>query len=201
MSTVDKPERQRRRGGRVLLITSLAVNLFLVGLMAGGWASGFRFRGPIASNFMRQAVMPDMHVRQLARQLPDGARMKLREAMTDTRAVNRTIIHDIRLSRRAIFQSLRADPFDLARFEEALQSARQAELARRKLSHQVLLKFLDSLDDQEKEFVLKMVSNAFERPQESFRPERLQNRDNMRQPGMRLDFVPKNKSPELDDVE
>ena len=163
MSNSEKPDKKWRRGGRVLLIISLAANLFLVGLMAGGWASGFRFRGPIASNFMRHNMAPDLRIRQLARQLPDATRLKLHEAMTGTRENNPSVMRHMRQSRIEVFQALQAEPFDVARFEDALKRSRQAELARRELSHQVLLTFLDSLDEQERVFVVRMVGATFER--------------------------------------
>ncbi len=201
MSTVEKPEKQRRSGGRVILIISLAANLFLVGLLAGGWASGFRVRGPIASNFMMQSLAPDLHIRQLAHQLPDATRMKLRETMASTRAHNRTIIHDVRQSRHAIFQALRAEPFDATRLDGAFKASRQADLARRELSHQVLLNFLTSLDEQEKAFVVRMVGTTLERAQEFGRPGRPQSREGLRRLDMRSDELPGQQESDAPDEE
>jgi|GEM_PF-1806422 len=187
MSVAEKPEKKRGSAGRILLIISLAANLFLLGLLAGGWASGFRIRGPMAANFMQPNLTANLPIRQLARQLPDATRLKLHDALVSKRKQNRTITHDLRQSRRAVFQALEAEPFDVGRLGQAFTAYRQADLEHRELSHQVLLDFLDSLDEQERAFVIRMVLTTFERGPANFRPNRQFDRKKPRREDTRTD--------------
>ena len=198
MSAEEIQAKKRGNAGRILLIVSLAANLFLVGLLLGGWATGFRVSGPMAANFMRPNSASVLPVRQLARQLPDDTRQKLHDALIQKRAKNREITQNVRRSRRAVFNALRAEPFDITALDRAFADARRADLAQRELSHQVLLDFLARLDDQERAFVVRMVLNTFERGHENLRRERPRKPGFRRPADRRSDEDTEQKTPDTD---
>ncbi len=185
--SATEPEEKRRRGRGLVLMGSLVANVFLVGLIAGGWLSGdFRPQTPApAVRMMVAEGIAEQQIRRLARQLPDATRVKLRQAMKDShdrfRANRRKVIQ----ARRNVFRILRAEPFDAERLSMAYADLRHFEMQRREMSQEVFVKFLSSLDEQERSFVLSMLATAMDHA--PAQRDRLPKDD---RPGKRLDDNP-----------
>jgi uncharacterized membrane protein len=130
------------RYGGIALIVSVALNLFLVGLLAGGWVlhdRGDRFgRFPGAGiRFARQDLAPDSRalVRKLWEERREAARpqwLKMREA------------------RRKVRELATADTVDPAALEAAFADLRQRSIALQAMTHELMVKIAESLPAAER---------------------------------------------------
>lgn len=118
------PPRPDRRGLRLALIASLAVNLLFIGLIAGGVVTGSqRPSGP--------SVGPDM--RALWRALPDEQRQALRAEFRDgngERQDRDTRRAELAAREAEMLAMLRAEDFDAAGFAALLAERREMTAAR-----------------------------------------------------------------------
>ncbi len=116
---------------RVLLIVSLALNLFLGGLFAGHWLEAWR-RGP--EPFQGRPPPLRLHMGRMLERLPAEAREQATRVMERRREAMRKTVRAMHQARREVRRSLHAEPFDPARVERALEalrtrsSAAQAEM-------------------------------------------------------------------------
>jgi len=158
----------KSRGGRVLLIASLALNLFLVGLIVGGIMSGvrtFRERGP---GFGLSA----MEMREVADMLADETRAKFRESMRDSFPELRQAFRDARQARDGVSEALAAEPFDIDALEDAFATARAADDKVWTLSTGAFTKFVGELDEAEREELVEAIKKRrdFRRSRRDDRP-------------------------------
>lgn len=134
--TLPPPKSPRRRGLKIALILSLAVNLLLIGLLAGGAMRTARLDEVAGGR-------PDL--RALWRALPDEARDHLRETARGSGSAGAYSRPD-REARRAraamlnaaLAEALRAEPFDLQGFASLLAGDRDEAARRIDAAHQVL---------------------------------------------------------------
>ena len=113
-----------RRSLLIVLFVSLAVNLFLVGALAGGLVIGQRLRGDRTPPMQRGMAQPLWRAgdalpperAQAYRQALSGAGPELRQAMRDARA-----------ERNEAWKSLGAEPFDAAGVKRRLAEVRGHE--------------------------------------------------------------------------
>ncbi len=190
MSSTVPEGKPRSRGGRVLLIGSLALNLFLVGLLVGGWAGGVRILGPV----MIQGRAPlfggaEMDLRQVASMLPEQSRTKLREIMRDAFPEMRPALREGRQARLEINRALQAKPFDVASLGAAFEQSRDADQRVRTLFHETFLEFVGTLDDQEREFLYQAIKNTRREPPGPALMLRRRGADDLARPGRRERFM------------
>lgn len=128
---------------RVLLFASLALNLLIVGAVAGALWRGGPARGPEAGA-SRDFAAP--YARALAPEDRRALRRDLRRAMLANRPERGALAEGYARASAA----LRADPFDPAALEAAL--AGQAERARRRqeVGREVMVAFLSALSAEER---------------------------------------------------
>jgi uncharacterized membrane protein len=130
------PKPPRRRGLKIALVLSLAVNLMLIGLLAGGAMRAARLDEVAGGR-------PDL--RALWRAMPDELRDQLRETARDSGLAGAHMRPD-REARRdraamlnaALASALRAEPFDTQGFASLLAGDRDAAARRIDAAHQVL---------------------------------------------------------------
>lgn len=142
------PNPPRRRGLKIALVLSLAVNLLLVGLLAGG--------------AMRVARLDDMaggrpDLRALWRAIPDETRDRLRETARESGLADahRRPDRDMRRARAAqmnaaLAAALRAEPFDAQAFASLLSGDRDEAARRVDAAHQVLAAQIQALTAAER---------------------------------------------------
>lgn len=128
---VTPPDAPRRSWGRIALIAALVLSLFLNAVALGAWA---RLR----------AVRTDLlGPEAAAARLPDDLRSDLREALrAESRSV-RPLLRDVVRARAAIVAAARAEPYDRAAAETAMEDFRVSVDA---LLAEVQRVFLDQLD-------------------------------------------------------
>ncbi len=168
MSSHDANGPQRSRSGRILLTGSLALNLFLVGLLVGGWVAGVRLMGPgVFGGQAELTGVADMDLREVALMLPEPSRAKLRRVMRQGFGELRPALRHARLARTDTDDALLAKPFDVDQLRVAFEQARNADSRVRALFHQTFLEFVVTLDDQEREFLYQAIKNMRRDPQPS----------------------------------
>lgn len=104
-----------RRWGRILLVASLALNLAVIGIVAGTVFTGGHKGGP--QRF-------DLTVGPLSRAMEPEQRDAVREALRDSGAFERGERSAIRIDTAAMIATLRADEFDETAFRNALARQR-----------------------------------------------------------------------------
>ena len=133
------PTRRRRGWIRFLLVASLALNLFLVGMLAGGRLAQWPFVG------FDPAAGPGF-VPHLVRSLPPAARTLAEDEFADRRTAIRRQVVELRREHRTIYRVLAAEHFDRAALENTLADMR-AKVSNLQLSiHQALIDVADQLD-------------------------------------------------------
>ncbi len=151
---------QRSSGGRILLFASLAINLFLLGLLVGGWTQGIRILRPdVVGPTIDVPMNPEFNVRRLAQSLPEDTRKKLQAVMRGAAPDFREARRDAVDARRGIYDALNAESFDQDQLEAAFAATRAADEKIRKISHNVFYEFTLQLDDQERALLVQSLEN------------------------------------------
>lgn len=142
----ERVEPRSPRWLKILLALSLALNLAVVGMVAGAFlrADGAADRGGNGMALRTLGLGPfalalSPQDREELGQRINGAGIEVRE---ERRAVGRAL--------RRIEQALRADPFDRAGAEAALQSSRELVIALQAAGHAALLDQIDTMDAAER---------------------------------------------------
>ena len=126
------------RGLLIGLLTSLALNLFLVGLGVGAWALGPRLMQPtpVVVQGRGRAALPLWAVgRSLSPEYRPAFNAVLRKALLDSAGD----IREARAIKRKAFDDMASNSFDAARVNASLDRARALEFgARLRLEHDVV---------------------------------------------------------------
>jgi uncharacterized membrane protein len=159
MSSDAKSETKKSWGGRILLILSLALNLFLVGLMAGGMMWGRYGPGGMGPAGMGSLTgLSPKEIRRLASD--EGTREKLHAVMKGTRSEFRPAMRQSFEAHRAIHEALKTNPYDPKALTDAFELSRQADDKMRRLSQDTVEKFVNSLTDEERQSVFKAMEET-----------------------------------------
>lgn len=119
MTTDETPRRKRS----VLLIISLCVNLFLIGVVVVGTLGALQRRfeaRPGGSPLLPQNVM---------QHLPEAERGKVREVMAAHAARYAELNRDLRAAKRDVFRAFTAEPYDEAEFRRTMAAVVAAQQA------------------------------------------------------------------------
>jgi len=130
-----------RRLLTALVVASLAVNLFLAGLLAGDWLMG-RYGPPpfapaINPSWMRHALGPDAE-----RMVAPVMRRHMDEIREHIEATRR--------ARRAVGAALTAEPFDRAALEDALARIRTQNAEAQAAFHGAFVDVADKLSPEQR---------------------------------------------------
>lgn len=108
------------------LIASLALNLLIVGAVAGTmYGFGKKHRG------FGMGRGEDFGLMGLTHRLPDDRKKEIRKRLRDDREALRPFVDELRTARRAAADSLAAEPFDKTALDGAISAARDKERALR----------------------------------------------------------------------
>jgi uncharacterized membrane protein len=150
----------------VLLLASLAVNVFLIGLMAGGFLfsdgkqAGPQLRpdGPQHRIERRQGaefLLPMRQIRDLPQEHREAARALIRERLPEARALRR----DVRMVQNEISQLLASDPLDEQALEEALAAVNEKRALQQQHTTETFFLFLKNLPVEERRALLRRMGD------------------------------------------
>ncbi len=128
----------KRRWTTLLLIVSLALNLIIVGVIAG-----FALRGPKIGTPSAPSMPGAI---SLLRAVPDSHRGELRSAFKDQRTTLQSYRKEIDGLRDAFLAVISTDPLDVAKLEELLASHRAIESNISQSGQALLLKTITTMD-------------------------------------------------------
>jgi uncharacterized membrane protein len=138
------------RGWKVMLVSSLVLNVFLLGGIAGGAYQWFSTRSEVHATAAQQPVALRFAAEGLSserqREFVDGIKLARREARQSAR--------EARDERIEVMRLLSAPQMDRAAVEAALEHARQADVAVRTSVEQSVVDFAVTLTpDERRKFV------------------------------------------------
>lgn len=139
------PPPLRRRGWIGLLLAgSLALNLFLIGILAGGWLAqrpGDGFDPAGGPGFVPHMI----------RSLPQGAREAAVDRFVERRGAIRRQMIGLRQARRSVYSALTAEEFDRAELETALAGLREQVSALQAGIHEAIVEVASQLDAEDRQ--------------------------------------------------
>lgn len=112
----------------IVLVVSLALNLFVAGALSTAWVVG-RGVAPFWREARRPAALGMPNPRQLRAALNERQRPVLDEALRAHGPGIRDRIRQLAAARAEVAEAIRAEPFDRARLEAALARLREEEAA------------------------------------------------------------------------
>jgi uncharacterized membrane protein len=132
---------------KTVLIVSLVLNIFVLGVIAGGT---YRW----VAKQKAEVVAQQRGLRFAAAELPQARRDQLREALRQTRRDSLPLIINARAGRLDVVQALAAPQFDRAALDAALARTREADMAVRARVEATVADFANALTPDER---LKLV--------------------------------------------
>ena len=151
MSDVTQPEAQPPRPGsrrlKYALIASLALNLLVVGAVAGTLAMHAFGKPPPRFGHHRGE---DFGLMGLTRTLPEARRKEIRKELREDRKRLRPLIDEIRTARRDAADKLAAEPFDRAALQSAIDAVSDKERALRQEAVGIFIGHAERLNADER---------------------------------------------------
>jgi uncharacterized membrane protein len=143
-----------RRRFTPLLVTSLLLNVFLLGSIGGGL---YHWRNQQAADEAQVQPAHAHGLRQALAQLPEARRHELRQALRQSRADNQSLLAARREARLAVMQQLREPHLDRQALDRELSKAREADGALRAQIDTLLADFAVSLAPEERQTLAQSV--------------------------------------------
>lgn len=143
--TEPRPGASRRL--KYALIASLAVNLLVIGTVAGSMAMHAFGKHPARFGHHRGE---DFGLMALTRTMPAERKKEIRKQLRDERTKLRPLFEDIRAARREAADKLAADPFDRAGLESAISVVSDKERTLRQEAVNVFLNQVERLSPDER---------------------------------------------------
>jgi uncharacterized membrane protein len=165
VSDVSPPQAEKARGSRGLkyaLIASLALNLLIVGAVAGTMFYGFKHPAPRFG----QGAREDFGLYGLTHRLPEDRRKELRKQLRQDRKDFRPLVDEIATARREAADKLAAEPFDKAALEAAIANVASKEQALRQAAVNVFLGHAERLTPDERKTLAEWWRKRSERFQQ-----------------------------------
>lgn len=148
---------------RVVLVVSLALNLFALGALSTAWL-GPRPWGRILREGPRPSVLGMPNPRQLRAALPERDRPVLADALRAHGPEIRRRIRDLVAARAEVAEAIRAEPFDRDRLETAMATLRERETAVAAATQGMLVDVVSRLDADGRARVADLVPLRRGRP-------------------------------------
>jgi uncharacterized membrane protein len=147
-ATTPRPKR------RFLLILSLCLNLFLLGVIAAGLFAAWQREalgvgGGLASS--------PFHPRNIAAMLPPDGKDKVQAIIRENRAKFMPLIRNVRRSRFEAFRVLQEEPPDRAKLSAAMDDVRRADAELAAEGQKVLIQIMEKLTPEERKIVIEKV--------------------------------------------
>ena len=149
MENIAAEAKPRRRA---LLIVSLCLNLFLMGVIAAGlfaaWQREALGAGPGNSPF---------HPRNIAAMLPPDGKAKVEKITRENRLKFVPLLRDVRRTRLDAFRQLQQEPFDKTKFDAAMSDVRSADAKLAEEGQRIVLEIIASLTPEERRIVVEKI--------------------------------------------
>ncbi len=171
MSDVSRPEpsSSQETGSRRLkyaLIASLALNLLVVGAVAGTMVMHGFGKHPLPR--FGYGPHQDFGLMGLTRKLPEERRKEIRQKLREDREKLRPLIDDLRAARRDAADKLAADPFDSAALKGAFDVAGEKDRTVREAAIAAFLVHAEQLKPDER----RMLADWWRKRNEPFKERR-----------------------------
>ncbi|WP_135210736.1 periplasmic heavy metal sensor [Vitreimonas flagellata] len=147
---------EQRFPWRTLLFVSVAVNLLVIGGIAGALASGVRVQRNDPEAIVARMPGP----RAFMAALPAETRVKLRAELVDSWVETRQARIEAREARRAAFAAAAEEPFDGVRVKAAFARLRAADQAAIGVFHDNMIDAFAELSPDERAAALDALRNA-----------------------------------------
>ncbi len=142
-----EPQKPGSRRLKYALIASLALNLLILGTVAGAMYT-FGKHPPPRPGHMRGE---DFGLMGLSREFPEDRRKEFRKQLRDDRAQLKPMMEEIRVARRGAADKLGAQPFDRAALEAAIATVAEKERAFRQAAVSLFLGHAEQLTPDERQ--------------------------------------------------
>lgn len=148
MSAAPSATTAAPRPRRTLLIISLCVNFLLVGLIVGGLFVAWQ-RAAAGGGGGNQPFNP----RVLAQMLPPDGRAKVQGIIRANALTFLPLQREARLARLQVYRAFRAEPFEPAAFDAAMDRMRAADTAVLDAGQKLMLEIATKLTPEERRIV------------------------------------------------
>jgi uncharacterized membrane protein len=139
---------------KIALAVSLAVNLFMIGAVAG--AAFQRHR----TGEMRAGAVPGNPLMRVGERLPEAERQAFRTQMRQAGLANRPLLETNRAARDKVAEVFAAPTFDAAAASAALAASREAETAARTELENAVVTFAKGLNADDR----RILAEGLRRP-------------------------------------
>jgi uncharacterized membrane protein len=168
LSTASAPGGQpdKRRAPRwlwVVLILSLALNLLVIGIVAGSW---WRHGGP---RDHRDRIFTGA-IERLMKDLPEAKRQHARDLLERHRQAVSPIRGELREARKNAKEAVLTEPYDEAKVKAALARFREIRLSQHQSMHDMMLGLLKDLTLKERKQLLDHIREGFRKRWRGKRP-------------------------------
>jgi len=149
---------------RTVLFISLALNLLIIGGVAGAWGAGVRLQRETET----RAVVERMPgPRAFLRALPPEARELMRDELAESWGESREARQAAIQARRDAFAAVGAEPYDGARVRAAFERLRAADQAAIAVFHDNVIEAFGELSPEQRREALEALRNAAPAARES----------------------------------
>lgn len=166
MTDAPEPKAPSRtpRWVKIVLVLSLAFNLMIVGIAAGGFAGKDR-KGGYRGGPDRVSVPGDLAPRAFIAAIPREDRQGLAEAFRDRVRPEEGRRDELRVRVQALLVALRAEPFDPDAISVLMMEQRSRILERQEKGQAVFLEYLTSLTVEERVAFADKLEKSIRRSQ------------------------------------
>lgn len=147
---------EQRFPWRTLLFVSAAINLLVIGGIAGALASGVRVQRNDPEAIVARMAGP----RAFMAALPPETRVKVRAELVNSWVETRAVRAEARSARRDAFTAAAQEPFDVERVKAAFARLRAADQAAIGVFHDNMIEAFGQLSPEERAAALDALRNA-----------------------------------------
>jgi uncharacterized membrane protein len=142
---------------RTLLFISLALNLLIVGALAGAWGAGVRFqREANTAAVVERFPGPRAFLRALPPETRAIMRQELAESWTESRETRQAAVQ----ARRDAFAAVSQEPYDAERARAAFERLRAADQAAIAVFHDKVIEAFGELTPEQRREALEALRDA-----------------------------------------
>ncbi|MCR8725450.1 periplasmic heavy metal sensor [Frigidibacter sp. ROC022] len=151
------------RGLRIALAVSLALNLLVVGLVAGAWLGRDRDRRP-------DTAMADIGLGPFIQALPGDERRAFGKALIERAGNLRQNREELRQQFDVLLDALRAEPFEIDAVRKAIDAQKARLDERLKIGEELLYERLETMSPEERAGFADALARGLKR-KPRFRPD------------------------------
>jgi uncharacterized membrane protein len=143
---------------RILLIASLALNVFGIGAIAADAVMNRDGHGGLFGHCRPPRFMGLPSPRELREVLPETDQVMLNELLQANKARFRERLNELFAARQLVADAVKAEPFDRAKVETAFAALRESEAAMAAFAQGWLAEFAARLDPERRALVAELLT-------------------------------------------